>query len=323
MTNPETRQDTHLAPALEGHAADPFVERIVLATDGGPAGAGAARWIQHRAKMHRLDVQIEMVVELDRMTRELNGAVLTDAADAIVQSTKEYLGRTAPSARVETEVTWGDPRERLEQASEHADLIVVGTSRSGRLAGMLGSTFPVKLAESARCPAIVVPRKWKPGHGEVVVGIQGDDHDDPALRFAIHEARVLHRPLKIVHAWELPPMQFPREWLALRLTDLPNPHAAVLARVIEAVQLENPDLEVTGLLMEQGPAPALIREAAGAELLVVGSHGLTTSDRLFIGSVSREILSRPPCPVAVIRPRPHPRASRTATRPATPSGGDT
>jgi nucleotide-binding universal stress UspA family protein len=318
MSNPAPSQGIHPTPALEEHAADPFVERVVFATDGGPAGAGATRWIEHRAKMHRLDIQIEMVVELDWMTQELSGAAFTDAADAIVEAAKEYLGRTAPSARVETDVTWGEPRERLEQVSEHADLIVVGTSRSGRLAGMLGSTFPVKLAESARCPAIVVPKKWKPGRGAVVVGIQGDDYDDPALRFAIHEARVLHRPLKIVHAWEIPPMQFPAGLLADRFAHAPNPHQAVLARVVDAVRQENPDLEVTGLLVEEASASALIHEAAGAELLVVGSHGLTVADRLFIGSVSREILSRPPCPVAVIRPKAHPRA----VRPAAPTVGE-
>jgi nucleotide-binding universal stress UspA family protein len=117
-------------------------------------------------------------------------------------------------------------------------------------------------------------------------------------------------------------MRFPRGSLALRRDDAPNPHDAVLTRVVEAVRRENPDLEVTGLLVEEGPASALIHEGAGAELLVVGSHGLTVTDRLFIGSVSREILSRPPCPVAVIRPKAHPRAHRTATGTATGKVGE-
>jgi nucleotide-binding universal stress UspA family protein len=303
MSNLTTERNGRPAAALEEHPADPIVEHVILVTDGGPAGGGAQRWVAHRAKMHRLNVEIDMVVELDWLAAEAGGADYGEAAEKMLNEVEEHLQRTAPSARVQTVVTWGNPRERFEQASEHADLIVVGTNRSGRLAGMMASTFPVKLAESARCPAVVVPKSWKPGHGAVVVGIQGDDHDAPALRFAVHEARVLHRELRVVHSWQIPSMLSPLVMLARSTPDIAHSHDAVLAGVVDSLRSENLDLDIRGVLVEGDAAGTLARESVGAELLVVGSHGLTVSDRFFVGSISREILSRPPCPVAVVRPR--------------------
>ena len=46
---------------------------------------------------------------------------------------------------------------------------------------------------------------------------------------------------------------------------------------------------------------ALVHESPGAELLVVGSHGRGTVGGIVLGSVSRALLHRAHCPVAVVR----------------------
>ncbi|HXW67161.1 MAG TPA: universal stress protein [Thermoplasmata archaeon] len=40
------------------------------------------------------------------------------------------------------------------------------------------------------------------------------------------------------------------------------------------------------------------------DLLVVGSRGLTTAKRIFLGSVSSALVEHAPCPVLVVRPSP-------------------
>ena len=205
----------------------------------------------------------------------------------------------APSTEVDWRVDVGDARERLAAASAKEDMIVVGSNRAGTLAAVLGATFSMKLVEAAECPAIVVPKAWKPGHGPVVVGIQGDAQDEAPLRFAVHEARVLHRPLRVIHAWDLPT----NVESAPFAEEARGTERSVLQTEIAKLRAENLDLEIEGVLAGEYPSSALIREASGAETLVVGSHGRTAMDRFFVGSVSREVLSLPPCPVAVVRPR--------------------
>lgn len=46
------------------------------------------------------------------------------------------------------------------------------------------------------------------------------------------------------------------------------------------------------------PADAIIRAAEGeADLIVMGTHGRTGLERLFLGSVASEVIRRAPCPV--------------------------
>jgi nucleotide-binding universal stress UspA family protein len=298
MVTAEDAKKTRAAPALEEHPADPIVESIVLATAGGEAGDGAMRWVTHRGKMHRLNVLVLTVAEIGAFGAELSQSALAAERVAAERTAKE-IARKAPSAEVDWRVDVGDARKKLAAASANEDMIVVGSNRVGPLAAVLGATFSMKLVEAAQCPAIVVPKAWKPGRGPVVVGIQGDAQDEAPLHFAVHEARVLHRPLRVVHAWNLPVNVETGPYV----DDARGAQAVVMEAGLAKLRAENPDLEIEGVLSEDYPSPALTREASGAELLVVGSHGRTAMDRYFVGSVSREVLSRPPCPVAVVRPR--------------------
>lgn len=56
-------------------------------------------------------------------------------------------------------------------------------------------------------------------------------------------------------------------------------------------------------LVGTGPAAEVIRRAAdeiGADLVVVGSHGKGLAVRVFLGSVSHDVLKDPPCAVLVV-----------------------
>ena len=290
-------------PALEEHAADGRVESILFATDGGEAGAGALRWVARRSKWHRLDVEILTVVEQEWVTGSLTTTQFDDAGEQAVASARSTLERTAPSVRVTSRIDWGVPRMAFARASEDKDLLVVGSNRTGRLSAVLGSTFPMKLVEGAKCPVVVVPRNWQPGHGAVVAGVQGDGSDEAAVRFAAREAGILHRELRIVHSWSVPTVLGPDVPIPSDDAGVSDTHDVVLDRALTELRAGHPELEVRGVLAEGEPADVLVREATGEELLVVGSHGWTVMDRFFLGSISRQVLTRPPCPVAVVRPR--------------------
>ncbi|HEY1157209.1 MAG TPA: universal stress protein, partial [Arthrobacter sp.] len=49
------------------------------------------------------------------------------------------------------------------------------------------------------------------------------------------------------------------------------------------------------------PADALLRAAAGARLLVLGSRGKGGFERLLLGSTAHAVLTQPPCPTVITR----------------------
>jgi nucleotide-binding universal stress UspA family protein len=49
------------------------------------------------------------------------------------------------------------------------------------------------------------------------------------------------------------------------------------------------------------PARAIADRAGAFDLVVVGSHGGTVADRLFVGNVARTVVERSPVPVTVVR----------------------
>ena len=55
-------------------------------------------------------------------------------------------------------------------------------------------------------------------------------------------------------------------------------------------------------LLEGDAEDALVREAADAELLVVGSRGRSGLKSVLLGSVSRHVVSHAACPVVVVKP---------------------
>ena len=300
-TTPQPGTAALRLPALEAHAGAITVERVVLATDGGAASVGAMRWLAHRSRLHPLDITVQTVVQEDWVADQLEGATLEQAADDCLDASERYLARVAPSAEIRTSQTWGDPRAEFAASSAGADLLVVGSNRTRALSGLLGASFSTKIAEGARCPVVIVPKTWKPGTGAIVVGLAGDGTDDAALELAAREAETLHRELRVVHAWSWPSVLSsipPHE----EDTAVVDPRAQVLDDALALVRTAHPGLSVSGVIVEGHPATVLLREASGAELLVVGSHGWTVMDRFFIGSISRDIVSRPSCPVAVVRP---------------------
>jgi nucleotide-binding universal stress UspA family protein len=143
----------------------------------------------------------------------------------------------------------------------------------------------------------------------IVVGIDGSEGSDAALRWAVDEALRSHRELLVVCAWH---------WSAdavaspFALVGAPESmsagrrlleHAATLAR--------RHHVEVGTKLVEGSAKTALVKVADGAAMLVVGSHGRRAVTRALIGSTGRACVQHATCPVVVV-PRTRVGAGRRA-----------
>ncbi|MET9617660.1 universal stress protein [Kitasatospora indigofera] len=145
--------------------------------------------------------------------------------------------------------------------------------------------------------------------GPVVVGFDGSPESLAATDWAAREALRWHLPLELVQAW---PWRQPH---VLGSEDAERWGRRRLARQEALLRAELPGIEVSAAHVPDA-APAVL-EAAGrtASMLVLGSRGLGPIRGFLIGSVSRQVLGRAGCPVALVR------AGRTASAGRLPVAG--
>jgi nucleotide-binding universal stress UspA family protein len=145
----------------------------------------------------------------------------------------------------------------------------------------------------------------------VVVGVDGSSDSMHALVWAAAEARLRGAVLDVVH------VDFMRqEALNAFAPDLLTEELTVLDRAVGRAQALEPGVVVKGRICEPPAAKALIEASEGAEMLVVGSRGLSAMKQLTMGSVSSECAHHARCPVVIIRPL----ASRSSTEPPGTTG---
>lgn len=147
----------------------------------------------------------------------------------------------------------------------------------------------------------------------IVVGIDGSEGAETALRFALEEARLRGATLRVVHAFVLPLSQVAPDPFLLEFPSVPGPELEEIAEDLEQgarslidAALERvlagsePGVAVERVAVEGSPAASLIAEAEQAELLVVGSRGHGRVHGLLLGSVSQQCVSHALCPVAIV-----------------------
>ena len=136
--------------------------------------------------------------------------------------------------------------------------------------------------------------------GAIVVGVDGSDGSRDALRWAAGQAQLTGAPLRVVAAWRWPNY-------VTRIppgADLQAETTGVLRELVEPLRAEFPGLEISEHVL-QGPAgPALLTQAAGAALLVVGAQGRAAFPGMLVGSVAEYCVRHGPCPVVVVRTLP-------------------
>jgi nucleotide-binding universal stress UspA family protein len=137
----------------------------------------------------------------------------------------------------------------------------------------------------------------------VVVGVDGSAGARAALRFAIEDAVRRGVPVEAVTSHRPP-----EAWMDFdAVGGFDHDEAAAeaverterfIADVLHEVAEPHPEIHVTAVL--GSAADALIRESAGADLLVVGSRGHGGFSTMLLGSTSMQCVLHASCPVTVV-----------------------
>lgn len=278
-----------------------MTERILVAVDGRPAGARALEWAAARAAGSEAELTVLQAIDLPGPpvgTRE-HAAAIERVAESIGDAAlATLLAAGVTSAR--SVIERGDVVDVIEQASQEADLVVVGTN--GSSGPFLPATRAVRIAAASTSPVVVVPDADVAGRSGVVVGLDGSPSSAAALAFAAAEADRTGERLVALSTW-MPPayLGYDQVWSS-ELSDALGEQAGRRAAIeIAGLAQRYPDLVVERRVVEAGAADALVAASEDSALVVVGSRGLGRVRRLLLGSVSHALVQHAKGPVAVVR----------------------
>ena len=135
----------------------------------------------------------------------------------------------------------------------------------------------------------------------VIVGYDGSEAAEGAVRWAAVQAERTGVPLDLVTAWE-----YPSAWgNSIPLPDGYDPAAdaqAMLDPVIEQLHADHPTLEIHSHVIEGHAGDVLVEGSRHGSLLVVSSRGHRALAGMVLGSVSQHCVTHAACPVVVFRP---------------------
>lgn len=225
-------------------------------------------------------------------------SIRSKAEEAVRRHAEEILG--APGRDVAIVLEAGTPHVGLLAAADAARAGVIITG-PGRVAGEVARHASV---------AVLVARP-SPSHGPVIGATDFSDPSLPALNAAAAEARRRRSPLHLIHAVDVGmhmtggaragALPYLEGASAIALEGLDELRAAADRRLRESLQqyaVEGQAAVVSGRAAEGIVAWA---ETAGAQLVVVGTHGRSGMARLALGSTASAVIDRAPCSVLVVR----------------------
>ncbi|GAA4039447.1 universal stress protein [Nonomuraea soli] len=141
---------------------------------------------------------------------------------------------------------------------------------------------------------------------DIVVGYDGSDFSMQALDWAMDEAELRRAELTVCHAWRWPYGEADRD----TVLHLRKAAEHVLWHGADCVRHTSSLTRVQTDLYEGDAADRLVELSASAELVVVGSRGLTGAPSAALGSVAARVAAGARCPVVVVRgPGPLPAAA--------------
>ena len=186
--------------------------RIVVGVDESAGAADALRWAVREAKVRDWSLTAVLAWGFLDQHHATVGAPFDPTygeADAIaaLESIVAATVGTAAAATIEQIVVNDLPAAALLDASDGADLLVVGARGLGPVRRLLLGSVSQACLHHATCPlAIVRDGTLDAGKriARVVVGVDGSDTAGHALDWALEAGRLHQARVEVVHAWADP-----------------------------------------------------------------------------------------------------------------------
>ncbi len=285
-----------------------FRDRIVVGMDASEEARVAVVWAAQEATLRGVGLTLVHTVLPPTAASSFGPGIPIglDVLDDLTNRARAELNAiaaTLPVTDVQAYVEIGSPSGALLEASEQAELVVIGSRGQGGFAGLLLGSVGTQVAAHADCPVIVVRGIADPAAQLVVVGIDGSGNSEAALAFAFDEASRHGWSVIAVHAWDVPAYDLlvvPNAPVPIALSDVADDEIRLAAEALAGFEERYPEVDVEQRLVRSAPVPALLDAAKDAALIVVGSRGHGQVVGALLGSVSNGVLHRSTIPVAVV-----------------------
>jgi len=275
---------------------------IVFGVDALAPGPMAVAWAADEAARRGLPLRLVHAVpavihgirgyEEDRHHKALRalGDEALDKASALARERHPQLEPT-------TALADGNPVQAMCRESLHAELVVLGSRRMGRLEELLSSySVTVPVSAQAHCPVVVVrePEHVTQDPPYLVVGVDGSESSAAAVGLAFDLAVRRGAALRAVWVWQS------------QLIAHVDEHGSVqtlrrqLAETTAGRAADFPDVDLTHEVILGHPVEELAKASEHALAVVVGRRGRGGFTGMRLGSVPHGLLHRAHCPVVTV-----------------------
>jgi nucleotide-binding universal stress UspA family protein len=279
-------------------------ERVLIATHGLPTADAAVRWGSTFAAHQGLPVDVLAVIdplagptpfaeagvdyaELDRVER----AALHDTVAA-------QLARVLPGVTVAVEFETGAPAELIARraGTTSARLIVLGRGRHAMANRLLGDEAAIGVLRQSQTPVLAVTPDAAPSPVRIIIAT---DFSASATR-AAELALAMASPASTIHLVHVEPTISEANagdaW--------PLVYAAGVGALFDQLQRRIPPpagATVRTHLLHGAPAAAIdaLARAEQADLIALGTHGKSFTERWRLGSVAEATIRGAPCSILV------------------------
>lgn len=254
--------------------------------------------------LHAQDIAVELAAANPIAARGLafvpdlvlDTTVLADALD--------WARQQWPDLQISGSEPWMHPEEALIDASDDAELIVVGSSRISGLERLLLGRSALAVSLHSRCPVVIMPEGGRTDiEGPVVLGFDGSDGARAAARRAFWVADLRDAPVRTVTSWyaEVVDGHVVTTPGTPAWEQVESGYRRMVEQGIADLREQYPHVEVD-IRIARGPAAeVLVHESADASMLVIGSRGRGGFRGMLLGSVSHKVIETAASPVMVIR----------------------
>ena len=290
------------------------LQTILAATDFSSTADTGVDWAIELAKDH--GARIELIHALLVPSRATDFVPSPpDFTDALQEAASGRLNEINSRVRdsgveVSSELRLGIPSQVILETAidKDADLIVVGTrGLSGFRHLLLGSTAE-RVVQHAHCPVLTVHPGDTDKHRPIETVMVPTDfsRDAETAYFAALTLLGKTRRTKVVllHVYHLPYEYTAYGTIPTSLDYFKDIEGAAEDRLATlADELRQQGFQVETIAREGFPPEVILAEAeaAGADLIAMGTHGRTGLAHLVLGSTAERVVQRADCPVLTLR----------------------